>query len=267
MKFIIALLLLVSQTAYAQKGAYVLYDYDLDRSQVTHNVDDVRSIASITKLFTAIVVLRSGVELDEKVKVQGKSGGRFPKGMMVSRNNLMRAMLISSDNLAAETLAHTYPGGFDKFILDTNEYARGMGLINTRIVDSSGLLAGNVSTAADLITFLWKIRNNEVIRNIAKERNDHISLPKGKKTITINLQNTNPSLLVFDNILISKTGFTSAAGRCVIMLVEKNKTLHGIVILGQKNVKDRSQIANDLITAKAMEKEQMPEPIVFEFPL
>jgi D-alanyl-D-alanine endopeptidase (penicillin-binding protein 7) len=267
MKFIIALLLLVSQTAYAQKGAYVLYDYDLDRSQVTHNVDDVRSIASITKLFTAIVVLRSGVELDEKVKVQGKSGGRFPKGMMVSRNNLMRAMLISSDNLAAETLAHTYPGGFDKFILDTNEYARGMGLINTRIVDSSGLLAGNVSTAADLITFLWKIRNNEVIRNIAKERNDHISLPKGKKTITINLQNTNPSLLVFDNILISKTGFTNAAGRCVIMLVEKNKTLHGIVILGQKNVKDRSQIANDLITAKAMEKEQMPEPIVFEFPL
>jgi D-alanyl-D-alanine endopeptidase (penicillin-binding protein 7) len=267
MKFIIALLLLVSQTAYAQKGAYVLYDYDLDRSQVTHNVDDVRSIASITKLFTAIVVLRSGVELDEKVKVQGKSGGRFPKGMMVSRNNLMRAMLISSDNLAAETLAHTYPGGFDKFILDTNEYARGMGLINTRIVDSSGLLAGNVSTAADLITFLWKIRNNEVIRNIAKERNDHISLPKGKKTITINLQNTNPSLFVFDNILISKTGFTNAAGRCVIMLVEKNKTLHGIVILGQKNVKDRSQIANDLITAKAMEKEQMPEPIVFEFPL
>jgi D-alanyl-D-alanine endopeptidase (penicillin-binding protein 7) len=267
MKFIIALLLLVSQNAYAQKGAYVLYDYDLDRSQVTHNVDDVRSIASITKLFTAIVVLRSGVELNEKVKVQGKSGGRFPKGMMVSRNNLMRAMLISSDNLAAETLAHTYPGGFDKFILDTNEYARGMGLINTRIVDSSGLLAGNVSTAADLITFLWKIRNNEVIRNIAKERNDHISLPKGKKTITINLQNTNPSLLVFDNILISKTGFTSAAGRCVIMLVEKNKTLHGIVILGQKNVKDRSQIANDLITAKAMEKEQMPEPIVFEFPL
>jgi D-alanyl-D-alanine endopeptidase (penicillin-binding protein 7) len=267
MKFIIALLLLVSQTAYAQKGAYVLYDYDLDRSQVTHNVDDVRSIASITKLFTAIVVLRSGVELDDKVKVQGKSGGRFPKGMMVSRNNLMRAMLISSDNLAAETLAHTYPGGFDKFILDTNEYARGMGLINTRIVDSSGLLAGNVSTAADLITFLWKIRNNEVIRNIAKERNDHISLPKGKKTITINLQNTNPSLLVFDNILISKTGFTNAAGRCVIMLVEKNKTLHGIVILGQKNVKDRSQIANDLITAKAIEKEQMPEPIVFEFPL
>jgi D-alanyl-D-alanine endopeptidase (penicillin-binding protein 7) len=267
MKYIFALLLLVSQNTYAQKGAYVLYDYELDRSQVVYNADEVRSIASITKLFTAIVVLRSGVELNEKVKVQGKSSGRFSKGMMISRNNLMRAMLISSDNLAAETLAHTYPGGFDKFILDTNEYARGMGLINTKIVDSSGLLAGNVSTAADLITFLWKIRNNEVIRNIAKERNDHISVPKGKKTITVNLKNTNPSLFVFDNILISKTGFTNAAGRCVIMLVEKNKSLHGIVILGQTNVKDRSQIANDLITAKAMEKEQPPAPIVFEFPL
>jgi D-alanyl-D-alanine endopeptidase (penicillin-binding protein 7) len=267
MKYILALLIFVTQTAYAQKGAYVLYDYGLDRSQVVYNADEIRSIASITKLFTAIVVLRSGVELDEKIKVQGKSGGRFQKGMMITRNNLMRAMLISSDNLAAETLAHTYPGGFDKFLLDTNEYARGMGLVNTTIVDSSGLLAGNVSTAADLITFLWKIRDNEVIRNIAKERNDHISVPKGKKTITVNLKNTNPSLFVFDNILISKTGFTSAAGRCVIMLVEKNKSLHGIVILGQKNVQDRSKIANDLITAKVMEKEQMPEPIVFYFPI
>ena len=267
MKYIFALLLLLSQTAYAQKGAYVLYDYDLDRSQIAHNVDEIRSIASITKLFTAIVVLRSGVELDEKVKVQGKSGGRFQKGMMITRNNLMRAMLISSDNLAAETLAHTYPDGFDKFIADANEYAKGMGLINTKIVDSSGLLSGNVSTAADLITFLWKIRDNEVIRNIAKERNDHISIPKGKKTITVNLRNTNPSIFVFDNILISKTGFTNAAGRCVIMLVEKNKSLHGIVILGQKNVQDRSKIANDLITAKVMEKEQPPEPIVFYFPI
>jgi len=267
MKYILALLLLVTQTAYAQKGAYVLYDYGLDRSQIAYNADEIRSIASITKLFTAIVVLRSGVELDEKVKVQGKSGGRFQKGMTITRIDLMRAMLISSDNLAAETLAHTYPGGFDKFIADANEYAKGMGLINTTIVDSSGLLAGNVSTAADLITFLWKIKGNEVIRNIANERNDHISVPKGKKTITVNLKNTNPSLFVFDNILISKTGFTNAAGRCVVMLVEKNKSLHGIVILGQKNIQDRSQIANDLITAKVMEKEQMPEPIVFEFPL
>lgn len=267
MKYILALLLLISQTAYAQKGAYVLYDYSLDRSQIDYNANEVRSIASITKLFTAIVVLRSGVELDEKVKIRGKSGGRFQRGMMITRNNLMRAMLISSDNLAAETLAHTYPGGFDKFIADTNEYARGMGLINTTIVDSSGLLAGNVSTAADLITFLWKIRDNEVIRKIANERNDSVSVPKGKKTITVNLKNTNPSLFVFDNILISKTGFTNAAGRCVIMLVEKNKSLHGIVILGQKNVQDRSKIANDLITAKTMEKEQMPEPIVFYFPI
>lgn len=269
MKYIFALLLLVTQTVYAQKGAYVLYDYDLDRSQVAYNADDVRSIASITKLFTAIVVLRSGVELDEKVNVQGKSRGKFSKGMMISRNNLMQAMLISSDNLAAETLAHTYPGGFDKFILDANEYARGMGLINTKIVDSSGLLEGNTSTAADLITFLWKIRNNEVIRKISKERNDHISVPKGKKNITVNLRNTNPSIFVFDNILISKTGFTNPAGRCVIMLVEKNNSLHGIVILGQKNVKDRSQIANNLITAKALEhkKEQVSEPIVFQFPM
>lgn len=265
MKYILALLIFFSSHASAHTGSYLLYDYDLDIAQVTYNVDQVRPIASITKLFTAIVILRSGVELDEAVKVTGKSGGRFNKGMKVPRIDLMRAMLISSDNLAAETLANTYPGGFNKFIEDANVYTKGMGLINTKIVDSSGLLAENVSTARDLMSFLWKIRDNPHIRNIANERYDTISVPKGKKKIRIKLNNTNPSVFAFDNILISKTGFTSKAGRCVVMLVEKNGTYHGVVILGQKNVRDRSEIAKELIQLEALQKPK-DEPIEFSFP-
>jgi D-alanyl-D-alanine endopeptidase (penicillin-binding protein 7) len=66
----------------------------------------------------------------------------------------MKAMLISSDNLAAETLAHTYPGGFGAFITDTNQWVQGTGLTNTKIVDASGLLAGNVSTIDNLVALL-----------------------------------------------------------------------------------------------------------------
>jgi D-alanyl-D-alanine carboxypeptidase len=247
MKYILALLLFITTHSFAHTGSYLLYDYESDRTQVENNIDEVRSIASITKLFTAITILRSGEDLDQKVKVTGKSGGRFPKGTMVPRIDLMRAMLISSDNLAAETLANTYPGGFTKYIEDVNIYAKGMGFVNTTIVDSTGLLPGNKSTARELISFLWKIKDNHVIRSISKERHDVVSIPKGKKTINIQLNNTNPSVFAFDNILVSKTGFTNAAGRCVIMLVEKKGTHHGIVILGQKNVRDRSNIAKELI--------------------
>lgn len=280
MKYLLALILCISTTVYATQprkttkptpkaGSYLLYDYELGVSQVAHNVDEIRPIASITKLFTAIVVLRSGVELEEKVQVQGKSRGKIPRKAKITRMDLMRSMLISSDNLAAETLANTYPGGFTKFIKDANEYVMGMGLVNTKIVDSSGMLPGNVSNAKDLARFLWIIKNNPVIRDISNERNDVISVPKGKKNIKIHLRNTNPSIFVFDNILISKTGFTNAAGRSVVMLVEKNNTYNGIVILGQKNVRTRTKIATDLINVDPIKKpehvEHAYEPIEFDF--
>jgi D-alanyl-D-alanine carboxypeptidase len=250
-------------------GSYALYNYDREEWQVSHNSNEVRSIASITKLFTAVTILRSGVDLDEKVKVTGKSGGRFPRGVMVSRTNLMKAMLISSDNLAAETLANTYPGGFATYIEDANRWITGWGLINTRVVDASGLLAGNVSSINDLVKFLARIQDNQVIQDITKERHTSISVPKGKKTLTINLKNTNSALFHFDNILISKTGTTNAAGKCVIMLVEKAGVPYAVVVLGQKNSKARTDLAGELISAKPTPKLEVieSEPIEFKFPL
>jgi serine-type D-Ala-D-Ala endopeptidase (penicillin-binding protein 7) len=264
------LLLLFYTTAHAE-GAYTLYDYERGEYQVSYNSWEVRPIASITKLFTAVTVLRSGADLTEKVKVQGKSTGHFPNGMMVSRDDLMKAMLISSDNRAAETLANTYPGGFDRFIIDANDYIKGRGLLHTSIEEPTGLSKNNVSTANELINFLGAIKDNEQLRTYADDRTADIAIAKGKKSIHIQLHNTNPSIFKFDNILISKTGFTNPAGRCVIMLVEKDHKHYGIVVLGQKNVQERSQLANKLITAeplpaKPQEKEQ-PDPIMFDWSL
>jgi D-alanyl-D-alanine endopeptidase (penicillin-binding protein 7) len=269
MKRVLIALALYAAGVASASGSYALYNYDREEWEVSHNTQEVRSIASITKLFTAVTILRSGVDLNEKVKVTGKSGGRFSRGMMVTRNNLMKAMLISSDNLAAETLANTYPGGFATYIDDANRWITGWGLIDTRVVDASGLLAGNVSSVGDIVKFLAKIQNNEVIRAITGERSTTVKVPKGKKTITINLKNTNSALFHFDNILISKTGTTNAAGKCVIMLVEKAGTPYAVVVLGQKNSKARTELAGDLITAKPNPKLEVvePEPIEFKFPL
>jgi D-alanyl-D-alanine endopeptidase (penicillin-binding protein 7) len=256
MKKLVILFLMFMGSAYAQ-GSYVLFDYDARMYAVRFDHNTTRSIASITKMFTANTILNSGVDLNEKIKINGRSSGKVPPGAYMTRMDLMRAMIISSDNRASETLANHHPGGFSQFIKDTNDYIDRNLLYDTRIVDSTGLLAGNVSTARDLVEFLHQIKDNPVIRQIANERNAVLAVPRGKKTISINLRNTNPDLFIYDNILISKTGFTSSAGRCVLMLVEKNNELFAVVVLGQKNVKNRSQVVSGLLN---IDISRTPEP-------
>jgi len=269
-RILLSLTLLASGLSYAS-GAYTLYDYDRGEYQVSFNSYEVRPIASISKLFTAVTILRSGVDLNERVKVTGRSGGHFPNGMMVSRHDLMKAMMISSDNRAAETLANTYPGGFNEFIKDANDYIKGRGLLHTSIEEPTGLSRNNVSTANELISFLGAVKDNEQLRNYADDKTAEILIPKGKKYIHIQLHNTNPSIFKFDNILISKTGYTNPAGRCVVMLVEKDHKYYGIVVLGQKNVQERSQLANGLITADPLPAikptPKAPDPIQFDLPM
>jgi D-alanyl-D-alanine endopeptidase (penicillin-binding protein 7) len=268
MKFILTLLMALSVLpTRAQTGAHALYDYGAVSYMVRYRERDVRSIASITKLFTANTVLQSRVDLEEKIKVNGKSSGRVPSGVYMSRFDLMRAMIISSDNRAAETLANHHPGGFNQFVKDVNSYLDSHALYDTRIVDSTGLLPGNTSTAKDLIEFLYQIKDNPTIRKIANERNAVLNAPKGKKTIQINLRNTNPDLFVYDNILISKTGFTSPAGRCVLMLLEKNKELYAVVVLGQPNPKVRSRVVSELLSVEVEPRlmTRINSTIEFEF--
>jgi len=228
-------------------GAYGLRSWDDYQWQHNYNVEEVRSIASITKLFTAVTVLNSDVNLTQAVKVQGRSTSKFATGMMVSRIELLRAMLISSDNRAAESLAHAHPGGMSKFLRDVQWEIGNMGLSNTKIVEPTGLSPMNISTVEDLSNFLFYMRNNIVIRSIAAERTHQTQVVKGKKKITVNLRNTNPAVFAYDNILISKTGTTNAAGKCVAMLIERNGSLFAVVVLGQKNGHRRTMVVEELL--------------------
>ena len=245
-QLIITICLLFTNTVYA--NSYGLYDFDNVRYEHSRNTSDVRSIASITKLFTAYAVIMSAVDLDEKVKVQGKASGRFARGAYLERSELMRAMLMSSDNLAAETLAHAHPGGYDKFIADVNWHLGLNGFKETKIVDPTGLLAGNVSTVDELKEFLFMLRNVNIIKFYSSGKTYSIKYqpPKSKKTITIQLRNTNPQVFTYDSIVLTKTGFTSAAGRCLAMLVEKNGVLYAMVTLGNKDVRQRSGVINEM---------------------
>jgi len=245
-RLLLATCLLFANCVYA--NSYGLYDFDNVRYEHSRNTEEVRSIASITKLFTAYAVVMSQVDLNEKVKVQGKASGRFTRGAYLERSELMRAMLMSSDNLAAETLAHAHPGGYEQFIKDVNWHLGLNGFKETKIVDSTGLLAGNVSTVDELKEFLFILRRIDIIKYYSSEKSYAIKYqpPKSKKTITINLRNTNPQIFTYDNIVLTKTGFTSAAGRCLAMLVEKNGVLYAMITLGNKDVRQRSGVINEM---------------------
>lgn len=229
--------------------SYALYDYSTSHFDHEVNKDDVRSIASITKMFTAIAVVNSKANLNEKLVVQGNNRGKVPRGARISRIDLLKAMVTNSDNLAAEVLANNHPGGFDQFLIDVNTYNRSIGLKDTKIVDSSGLLAENKSTASDLVIFLNSIKDNPVIKDIANLKGHEITMPraKSKRIYTVKFHNTNPDIYKMDNVLISKTGFTNPAGRCVVMLVEKGQKVYALIVLGARNPQERSRVLHNLL--------------------
>lgn len=245
-KFFIAGIFCLMVPAWAN-GAYGVRDWNEYQWTHSSNVEDVRSIASITKLFTALAVLQSDVDLKQAIPVKGNVSGRYPVGTKVPRVELLRATLISSDNRAAESLAHAHPGGRQQLLNDIQSMIEYLGLKNTKIVDPTGLGAGNVSTVEDLTDFMFYLRNNWAIRSISAEKIHESKIPKGKKTVKVILRNTNPAVFTYDNILISKTGTTNAAGKCVAMLVEKGGEIFALVVLGQKNSKDRQIIVQELM--------------------
>lgn len=244
LKKILLLILCLPTLAFA--NAYAVLNYTTGQFDHEYNSQQVYSIASITKLFTVYTVIKSGVDLNEKIKVQGVTGGRFVKNSMVSRMDLIKSSLIASDNLASESLARAHPGGIEQFFIDVDEHVKRLGLTDTRITDSTGLMYTNVSTIKDLSTFLFHIKDIELIKDISKEKEDKIKYTRGNKTVTVSLRNTNSALWSYDNILISKTGFTNAAGRCVAMLVQKNKELFAVIVLGQSSPSKRTLVVNNL---------------------
>jgi serine-type D-Ala-D-Ala endopeptidase (penicillin-binding protein 7) len=230
-------------SAFAADPSYVLYSYDQDHFLAYKNIEQVRPIASITKLMTAIVTIENGVDLNERVAAK-----QSRLHSSVSRLDLLYSMLIASDNGAAESLAESYPGGRDAFISAMNATANKYHLSSTSYVDPSGLGEGNQSNVVDLIQILKIAGQKQLIRNISVNTEHKFSIPFRKKQQYITIHNTNrTSLFAYDNIVLTKTGFTNPAGRCVAMLVEKDQGLYAVVILGEPDIKHRWRLIQNLM--------------------
>lgn len=192
------------------------------------NADRPVPIASVTKLMTALVVLESGEPLDEWLTFRKRhtpaaanAYSRIRIDSQMRRADVLRIALMSSENFAAYTLARSHPGGFDAFIEAMNARARELGMDGTRFVDPTGLSADNVSTASDLVRLvnaaaayseIQEYTTTEYFR--ARFRNPRYSLSFG---------NTN-ALVHRDSwgVALSKTGYLSEAGRCLVMISQMN---------------------------------------------
>ena len=261
MKYFLSLLVL--PVAVFAQPSVLHYDINKDKYLHSKNINQTRPIASITKLMTAMVVLDSNPNLHEKLSLQ-----------QFSRIDLLNAMLVKSDNGAAETLAENYPGGRKVFIEEMNRHAFSYGMISTRFDDPTGLSSGNQSTAIDVATMVNKAGSYKLIRAISVQKQIIIDAKFKKKIRKIVLPNTNTHILVeFDSVVVSKTGFTNPAGFCVALMVEQKGTRTVIVVLGANNKYDRIRkvehvIYNDVVDSDIKEIDTKPfEPLTVETPI
>ncbi|GGE51949.1 D-alanyl-D-alanine endopeptidase [Streptosporangium jomthongense] len=192
------------------------------------NSDRSVPIASITKVMTALVVLESGAPLNEwlvfrkrHTPAAANAYSRIRIGSKMRRADVLRIALMSSENFAAYTLARSHPGGFDAFIDAMNARAKTLGMVGTRFVDPTGLSAENVSTAGDLVRLVNAAAEYPEIREYSTTGyfRGHFRNPR----YSLSFGNTNA--LVHRNswgVGLSKTGYLSEAGRCLVMISEMN---------------------------------------------
>jgi D-alanyl-D-alanine carboxypeptidase len=182
------------------------------------NITEVRSIASITKLMTAIAVLDNNQDLDEKIG-------------LYTRGQLIQLTLVKSNNSAAESLCNSFPGGRFHCISYMNEKAKYLGMVNTKFVDPTGLSPMNISTAVDLLKLVqMSSKYPEIVK---ASQTQTLNLKVGKRNQFFN--NTNPIIGRQHHFIVSKTGTTRAAGGCIVMMLDTALGRRIIILLGSRD--------------------------------
>ncbi len=192
------------------------------------NINTQTPIASVTKLMTAMVMLDAHLPMDEVLQVTDAdvdklkgSSSKLPVGSELTRAELLHMAIMSSENRAASALGRNYPGGINAFVAAMNEKAHALGMSSSHFVDSTGLHSENVSTAADLSKMVRAAYNYPQIRQVSTTASQEFNVYGNRSPV--NFSNTN--LLVRTNnqnwvIGLSKTGYISEAGRCLVMQAE-----------------------------------------------
>jgi serine-type D-Ala-D-Ala endopeptidase (penicillin-binding protein 7) len=186
------------------------------------NMDEVRSIASISKLMTVMVVLDAKQNPYERI-------------MGYTRNDRIMMALVKSDNNSATLLCNYYPGGKNECVKAMNAKAVELNMPNTKFNEATGLSIMNVSTATELIHLVQAAKEYPEILEASKSANIKIQIKKRWMVF----KNTNPIIGRRHNVVVSKTGYIHASGGCIVMMLDTEIGRRIVVVLGSKNTHTR----------------------------
>ncbi len=199
----------------------LVVDQNNGQALIEKQADTVVPIASISKLMTAMVVLDAKLDMQEVISIGDAdvdflkgTRSRLPVGATMTRETAMLLALMSSENRAAHALGRHYPGGLPAFVQAMNRKAQSLGMANSRFEEPTGLSSNNVSTAHDLARMVAAAARYPDIRRFSTTAEAQVEL-NGRIQ---GFHNTN-ALVRSDNweIGVSKTGYISEAGRCLVM--------------------------------------------------
>ena len=213
------------------------------------NSEDVRTIASITKLMTAMVFLDQHIDPTRVITL--KEVDRHQGGMIhinigegITAKDLLYATLVGSDNDTAYALARISSESVEVFINEMNEKAKALGMNNTTFKDPTGLHNGNMSTAQDLTIMLHAALEYPEIRT-ATTLGMYEFKVDGLKDRQRGVKVYNTDKLVSSNyleVIGGKTGYLESAGYCLLTKLkgQNNREIY-VVVLGSETLSDRFQ--------------------------
>ena len=235
-KLLLTLLLSVSIPCFSYNitaKSWILAD-DANNIIQSKNISEQRSIGSITKLMTVMIVLDAQQNLQESLG-------------SLNRQNLIQFALVKSDNNAARVLCDNYPGGNVACVTAMNRRAQSLGMTHTNFVEPSGLSIMNVSTAEDLLRLVLVAKEYPEIVQASRTANLRIHLKKSYLTI----RNTNPTRAHNpSNLWVSKTGFINSAGGCIVMMKDTPLGRRIVVVLGSRSTQTRIPEAETILALK-----------------
>lgn len=196
-----------------------------------HDMDAVLPIASISKLMVGLLSTEQNLEEDLNIPPKRELQSSIPKKVIhLTRRELLMLALVKSDNLAAQILCNNLENCVEKM----NERAAKLGMTHTHFVEPTGLSAENISTANDLLKLLLVASQDPIVAQLSSMPIVEIST-NGRP---IKVKNTNPLTNKYD-ISLSKTGYTSPAGGCLVMILNSSAGQRILILLGSKNARTR----------------------------
>lgn len=207
----------------------------------SRGADTQASIASITKIMTAIIALENGsledtIEVSSAAASVGESSAGLSAGDELTLEQLLNALLVHSGNDAAVAIAEGVGGSVDAFVELMNAKAEDMGLTNTHFENPTGLDAdGHYSSAADVCVLARYAMGFDTFRSIVSQ--DSVTLEYGGSSET--LMSTNALVACWDSCIGIKTGYTSSAGQCLASCAEQDGLELYAVVLGSSDEVER----------------------------